>query len=69
MPQYLPDPELPDPKSDVRDRATSSGPGARAAVADRDRTDAETPGWNALARLAKLLARQAAEEASGRGGK
>ena len=61
--QYLPDAELPDPDLDGRDRATSSDPGARAAAAERGRTEAESPpGWNALVALARLLGRQAAGE-------
>jgi hypothetical protein len=57
----LPHAELPDPDLDGRDRPTSSGPGASAA-AEQDRTGPGSPGWDALVAVAKLLARQAAEE-------
>jgi hypothetical protein len=58
----LPSAELSNPDFDGRDRATSSSSGAPAAAAERDRTDAESPGWNALLALAQLLGRQAAQE-------
>ena len=58
----LPNVEPSDPDLERRDRATSSGPGAPVAAAERDRTKAESPGRDALARLARLLGRQAAQE-------
>ena len=62
MAHDLPNIEPLDPELDGRDRATSSSSGAPAAVAERDRSDAESPGWTALLALARLLGRQAAQE-------
>jgi hypothetical protein len=59
----LPNAERLDPDLDGRDRATSSGPGAPGATAQRDgRAPAPRVGRDALAKLARLLGRQAAQE-------
>jgi hypothetical protein len=58
VPHDLPSPDLSDPDLDGRDRATSSSSGA----AERDRTGAKSPGWEARVALARLLGRQAAQE-------
>lgn len=61
VPHDLPSPDLSEPDLDGRARATSSRSGAPPA-AERDRNDTESPGWDALVALARLLGRQAAQE-------
>ena len=57
-----PSAELSEPDLDGGHRATSSGSGAPTTALERNRTGTESPGWNALVRLARLLGREAAQE-------